>query len=85
MAFEIRNNTAKNRFELETEGKIGFTAYALSDGKIELRHTEVPPELEGKGIGSALAKHSLDFAKANHLEAVVSCPFIRKWQQRHPG
>lgn len=85
MAFEIRNNTTKNRFELEAEGKVAFTDYTLSEGAIELRHTEVPPELEGKGIGSALAKHSLDFAKANNLEAIVSCPFISKWQQRHPG
>ncbi|MDQ3001437.1 MAG: N-acetyltransferase [Fibrobacterota bacterium] len=85
MAFEIRDNTAENRFELEAEGKLAFTVYALSEGAIELRHTQVPPELEGKGIGSALAKYALDFAKANNLEAIVSCPFISKWRQRHPG
>jgi predicted GNAT family acetyltransferase len=85
MAFQIRNNTEAHRFELETEGKTAFTAYRLFDGGIEFRHTEVPPELEGRGIGSALAKHVLDYAKANHLETIVSCPFIKKWQQRHPA
>ena len=50
MAFEVRNNTAKNRFGLETEGKVAFTDYILSEGAIELCHTKVPPELEGKGI-----------------------------------
>lgn len=44
MAFEVRNNTAKNRFELETEGKVAFTDYTLSEGAIELCHTKVPPE-----------------------------------------
>lgn len=46
-----------------------------------MRHTEVPPELEGRGIDSALAKFSMEYSKANGL---VSCPFIRKWQERHP-
>ncbi|MDB5105192.1 MAG: N-acetyltransferase [Fibrobacteres bacterium] len=85
MAYEIRKNEALHRFELEVEGKVAFTAYAEQEGAIEFRHTEVPPELEGKGIGSALAKHVLDYAKSNHLEAIVTCPFIKKWQMRHPG
>ncbi len=85
MASQIRNNTQLNRFELEAEGKIAFTAYALSQGAIEFKHTLVPPELEGKGIGSALAKYVLEFAKANGLEAIVTCPFIRSWQARHPA
>lgn len=85
MTYEIRNNAQAKRFELEVEGKTAFTAYDLFAGGIHLRHTEVPPELEGKGIGSALAKHSLDYAKAHNLEAKVTCPFISKWQARHPG
>lgn len=84
MTYEIKNNTAKHRFELEAEGKTAFTVYELSEGAIEFRHTEVPPELEGKGIGSALAKYSLDYAKANGLEAIITCPFIKKWKARHP-
>ncbi|MDB5047046.1 MAG: acetyltransferase [Fibrobacteres bacterium] len=84
MAFEIRNNAEMHRFELDVEGKKAFTVYSLFDGGIDFRHTEVPPELEGKGIGSALAKHVLDYAKANHLETVVTCPFIKKWKERHP-
>lgn len=84
MAFEIRNNTKAKRFELEVDGKPAFTAYELSEGVLELRHTEVPPELEGRGIGSALAKFSLEYGKANGLETIVSCPFIRKWKARHP-
>lgn len=84
MALEIRNNTAKRRFELEAEGKTAFTAYVLSEGAIEFTHTVVPPELEGKGIGSALAKFVLDYAKANKLEAILTCPFLKKWKERHP-
>lgn len=85
MALNIRDNTQAKRFELVVDGKTAFTAYTLSEGVLELRHTEVPPELEGRGIGSALAKFSLEFGKANGLETIVSCPFIRKWQERHPG
>jgi uncharacterized protein len=85
MASAIRDNQAAHRFELEAEGKVAYVAYALSEGAIEFRHTLVPPELEGKGIGSALAGYVLEYAKAGHLRAIVTCPFIKSWQARHPA
>jgi uncharacterized protein len=84
MAHEIRDNTASHRFELEAEGKLAYVVYVRSEGAIEFKHTLVPAELEGKGIGSALAKYVLEYAKAKQLEAIVTCPFIKSWQARHP-
>ena len=85
MAYAIRDNPSAKRFELEVEGRTAYVGYALSEGAIEFRHTVVPPELEGKGIGSALAAYVLEYAKTNGLKAIVTCPFIKSWQARHPA
>ena len=80
----ITINSDKHRFEIETEGQVAFTVFKRSEGTIEYLHTEVPRQLEGKGIGSALAKHAMAFAKENGLKAIVTCPFIQTWLKKHP-
>ena len=56
MTESVQNNPARKRYELEAEGHLAATYYELSDGVITFVHTEVPKELEGKGIGSKLVK-----------------------------
>jgi predicted GNAT family acetyltransferase len=84
MDYTIINNTAKNRFELTTEGITSVVEYKLFDGGISLNHTEVPHQLEGKGIASALAKFALEYAKTNNLKVLPLCPFIYTYISRHP-
>jgi predicted GNAT family acetyltransferase len=48
-----------------------------------LAHTEVPESLRGKGVGGALAKAGLAFARAQGLPVVVRCPFVRAYLQKH--
>ena len=84
MDYTIINNKDKSRFELALDGKISMVEYKLFEGGISLNHTEVPPELEGKGIASALAKHVLEYAKANNLKVLPLCPFIYTYISRHP-
>ncbi len=49
---EVVDNRARHRFELEADGVIAFAAYHREDGIITFTHTIVPPELQGRGIGS---------------------------------
>ncbi len=80
----VRDNPARHRFELDADGHVAFSEYTL-DGKIlTLRHTEVPKELEGRGIGSRLAKGVLDLARSRGLKVVPRCPFIKGWIGKHP-
>ena len=44
----------------------------------------MPAALEGRGIGGALAKAGLEFARANHLQVVPLCPFVRSYIERKP-
>jgi len=84
MSAEVRNNTALNRFELDAEGHTAVAYYHPSPGVITFTHTEVPKELSGRGIGSALAHGALELARAQGLKIVVKCPFIAAYMAKHP-
>jgi len=72
------------RFELKLEGQVAFLEYRYKKGNLALMHTEVPAVLEGKGLGSALAKYAFQFAKQNNLPVLVYCPFVSSFLKRHP-
>lgn len=57
--------------------------YQREGNKIIFTHTGVPKEFEGKGVGTALAKTALNFARDHNLEVVPLCPFIRSYIERH--
>ncbi len=81
---EVRNNEAEQRYELEVEGGPALAAYRLRDGRITFTHTEVPPELEGRGIGSKLVKAALEDARSRGLNVVPACPFVKHYIETHP-
>lgn len=84
MEHTIINNAEENRFEINEMGLTALVAYQLFDGGIRLMHTEVPEQMEGKGIGTALAKYALEYAREHQLKAKVYCPFIQVYLKRHP-
>jgi uncharacterized protein len=80
----VRNNTELHRFELDADGHMAVAYYRLSPGVISFTHTEVPNELSGRGIGSALARGALDIVRAQGLKVVAQCPFISAFMGKHP-
>lgn len=80
----IRLNEELQRFELELDGGHAFMTFRRRDDTLVLSHTEVPPEHEGGGVGGRLARHALDYARANGLTVVPRCPFVSAWLRRHP-
>ena len=83
MELVIHNNTDKNRFEAFVNGSHAYVEYGLTKEGIMFTHTEVPAELEGKGIGSAMAMYVLEYAKENQLKVTPLCPFIKAYMDRH--
>lgn len=83
MSYNIIDNKAQHRYELTLDGHTAFIEYALSGTEINLLHTEVPEALGGKGIGSALAQFALETAIGASYSVIPSCPFIRKYMERH--
>ena len=80
----IELNEAEHRFEVTVEGQTAFVAFRRFPGVIDYIHTIVPPELGGRGIGSALARHALDYAAQHKLKVIPSCEFIYAYIVKHP-
>jgi predicted GNAT family acetyltransferase len=80
----VQDNTQRHRFETHQDGHVAFAEYTLEPGVITFTHTLVPPELEGRGLASALAVAALASARARGLKVVPQCPFFAGYIQRHP-
>jgi predicted GNAT family acetyltransferase len=76
---DVVNNRAQHRYELAVDGHIAATHYELAGDVITIVHTEMPPELGGKGIGSKLIKGALDQVRADGLKVIAQCPFVKAY------
>jgi predicted GNAT family acetyltransferase len=80
----VRDNPERHRFEIDLgDGSLAIAEYSLAAGKILFTHTEVPERHEGKGIGSALIRFSLDAARERGLGVIPICPFFAAYMQKH--
>ena len=84
MAANVRDNTERQRFELEADGHVAFSNYSRAGNVLTILHTEVPKELEGRGIGSSLTRGVLDTARSQGLKVKAECPFAKGYIERHP-
>lgn len=82
---DVVDNRNEHRFELNVDGHIAAAYYKRAGNVITFNHTEVPAELGGKGIGSKLVKTALDQVRADGLQVVAQCPFVKGWIDKHPG
>ena len=83
-AIEVRDNAEAGRFEATIEGHTAFAQYILADGLIIFTHTEVPPELGGRGIATRLAEAGLASARARGLSVLPRCSVFARYVQKHP-
>ncbi|PKA82273.1 hypothetical protein ATE92_0400 [Ulvibacter sp. MAR_2010_11] len=84
MDVSISENKDKKRFETKVEGKTAFIEYIRAQESVYLTHTEVPKELEGKGIASSMVKQVLIQIKEEGNKLVPLCPFVAAYVKRHP-
>jgi hypothetical protein len=83
-AFEVSHNTAASRFEATVAGLLCRADYRLVDGVMWMHHTEVPTELEGRGIASALVHAAFAYAEASGHKVLPACSYVRVYVKRHP-
>jgi predicted GNAT family acetyltransferase len=83
-AAQITDKQADLRFELEADGHVAELVYRRNGKRLVLVHTEVPTELEGRGLGGRLVSAAADRAAREDLTLVPLCPFARRWLERHP-
>jgi predicted GNAT family acetyltransferase len=85
VATQIRDNPQAHRFEIEDDGQIAALYYERSGNIITFVHTEVPEAIGGRGHAMRLARHGLDFARAENLRVIPICPVVRAFLKRHPA
>ena len=81
---ELIQNEAAHRFEMNVEGYAALIEYRQNGDKITLVHTEVPPQLEGRGAAAAIIEKSLNYIEQNYFKLIPLCPLVVAYIKRHP-
>ncbi|MFI1338501.1 GNAT family N-acetyltransferase [Streptomyces sp. NPDC020845] len=80
----VREVADQQRLEAYVDGRLaGIVEYLPAKRLIAFVHTEVDPEFEGRGVGSALARAGLEMVKKADGRFLAVCPFIAGWAARH--
>jgi len=84
LAAAVTDRPEAQRYELGIDGVIAFIDYRKSPGEVSMLHAEVPPQLGGRGVGSALVQGAVRLARAEGLQIKPYCSFIAAAMRRHP-
>ena len=77
-------NEPARKFELFVDGHKAFIDYKQKGDVVYLIHTEVPKELEGKGVAQALVEKTFKYLETHNLKMVPYCAYIKVFLKRHP-
>ncbi len=81
----VTRNDERSRFEATVDGTVaGYAEFKLDQGRVELTHTVVEDAYEGNGVASTLVSGALDHVRAEGLDVVATCEFVRSYIERHP-
>jgi len=80
----VRDNKARNRFELDAHGEVAFANYRRTGDRVVITHTETPEALRGRGIASNLVRGALDLIRADGLKVSAGCGFVADYLDAHP-
>jgi predicted GNAT family acetyltransferase len=78
------NNEAIHNFELIVDGYRSFIDYKQKGNKVFLIHTEVAPELKGKGVAEAIVEKTFRYLEERQLKMVPLCVYVGIYLKRHP-
>lgn len=84
MNYLVINNLHGHRFETTVDSHVAVLSYKQVGRSITFIHTEVPQELAGRGVGSALAKAGLKHAREQGLQVIPTCEFVANYIEKHP-
>ena len=81
---QVRNDAARNRYELVQGGEVlGYAEYEAQGDTLDFTHTQVGEEHQGEGLGERLVRGALDDVRAQGRKVVASCPFVDSFIRKH--
>lgn len=85
MDTEVRHNEDRQRYELVLGDQvIGIADYQPRDGVLVFPHTEISPQLQGRGFGEQLVRAALDDVRRRGHKIRPQCWFVREFIDDHP-
>ena len=72
------DDSGKGKFYLEKDGKqLGSMKIAIEEGELKVYHTEVLPEMEGKGLAKQIMNRMVEYAREKKYSVLPLCPYVR--------
>ena len=85
MQDKLINNRSMSRYELAISADaMAVVYYSIENGRVVLRHTEVPSEFSGQGYGKQLARAVFDELRSEGARIIANCPFMALFAARNP-
>jgi predicted GNAT family acetyltransferase len=82
---DVEHEADHHRFVVRLPGGEGRLFYkAAGPGLLSYWYTEVDPPLRGQGVGDALVRAAMDFARQSGQKVIPDCPFVTIWVRKHP-
>ena len=81
---DIHHDAAAVSFEARVDGGTAECVYRIHNGLMNIVHTEVPRQSEGRGIAAALVQAALAHARSQGWRVRPSCSYVRSYMRRHP-
>ncbi len=82
---DVRRNAERSRYELVRDGAVVAIADFIERGDVVVfPHTEVLPELRGRGLGAILVRRALDDVRAAGRRIVPACWFVADFVEANP-
>ncbi|MDX1628217.1 MAG: GNAT family N-acetyltransferase [Fulvivirga sp.] len=82
---DIKHDVDKHLFFVKVKGGNAELKYDRHKSDyLDFKETFVPSASRERGVGSALVKHALQFAKQSGLKVKPSCPFVADFIEDHP-
>jgi predicted GNAT family acetyltransferase len=84
-AVTVRHEPERSRFVVDLpDGQAELRYGEFAEDVLDLQHTEVPPSGRGEGLGDALVRAALGYARERGAHVMATCPYVRPWLNRHP-
>lgn len=82
---DISHDPGSEVFEARVDGQRAFLEYRREGNVIDIRHTNVPKEIGGRGVAGQLMASALAFARQAGLRVRPSCSYAQAYMDRHPA
>ena len=83
---KVRHDPDNRRFVADVDGAEATLDYTVrADGVLDFRRTFTPVPLRGQGIARQVVLFGLEYARANGIRIIPTCPYVAKVVRENPG